>query len=369
MNPHTLLFADSHARDRRGDEQFALAQIGKAAKKHKVKRVILAGDGIDKQSNRSRAVTSMFRFIDRLEEAAIEFWFLQGQHDWDEPPWPSAHRWAKHLHKRVVEMGELTAYGLDFQPYGKLQEEMAVINDAKLPVNFLIAHQTWGDWMGDIAVPQGEFVQVPGPITHLFTGDLHQKKLEKHKNADGDKMFVCSPGATCAQKIDEPHEHYYVLLGDDGIFRFEKLKSRVFIDWDVMVYLEDQERFMAEIEATLETALQKAVAEDYPEELQKPYLRVTYSHKLPDTVRRVEKAVSGRAILYFKEMPPEEKQASKTKQLKGSKEKAVTPLSVLDQEVDKKEEPEVYELTARLLQSTNYEDEFARWRSEFLGDE
>ena len=46
----------------------------------------------------------------------------------------------------------------------------------------------------------------------------------------------------------------------------------------------------------------------------------------------------------------------------------MTPLSVLDQEVDKDESPQVYELVSRMLQATDKELELSRWRAEFMGD-
>jgi predicted phosphodiesterase len=363
MPYEALLFADSHLK-RRVDEQFAMRQIADLAKRKKVKHVIGAGDILDKQSNRADTISYLFEFIYQLEEAGITFWYLKGNHDWDEVGWPEGHRGAKHLHKQTLEFESLTAYGLDYQPHGKLQEELAEIPRG---CNLLVAHQTWGDWMGDIASPQGDFAQIPGHVTHVFSGDLHQVKMDKCKNADGRIMLCISPGATTMQKIDEPAEHFCMLLDTKGIFSKSGLKSRVLIDWDVMNHTEDVERFVAEIEAELATAQQTAAANDYPETMLLPYLRVTYSHKLVDVVRRVEKVVAGRALLNWKELPPEAKQPQKNKVLKqalGAAAAAVTPLTVLPTKVDKEEKPEVFDLASRMLSSNNFEDEFGRWWTE-----
>jgi len=364
MAHDTLWLSDAHLRNRRGDEQFALRQCITAAKKHKVKQVIATGDLTDRQTNRSLPISFWMKQIDRLEEAGIAFWFLQGNHDEDEPPWLSAHRHAKHLHNRSVQVGPYTGFGLDFQPFGKLQE---VLPELPAEANLLICHQAWSEWMHFDDVPQGDFAQVPGHFSHVFSGDYHRKKVDKCKNADGDKMICASVGATCAQKIDEPHEHYYCLIGDDGQLRFEKLHSRVYIEWPVMNRPDDLDQFMEEYDSELARAEQHAAANDYPETLVRPYLRVTYSHKLNDAVARVTKAVGERAILYWKEIPPEDKQPTKNKPAKVGKEEAVTPLSVLAQEVDKEKEPEVFELCTRLLQApATFKEEFARWKAERL---
>jgi hypothetical protein len=220
--------------------------------------------------------------------------------------------------------------------------------------------------MGDIAVPQGEFAQVPGHISFLFTGDLHQYRLEQHKNADGEEMTVLSTGATGQQKIDEPTEHFCAVLDGHKIKKI-KLNTREFIDWPGIVIQEDLEQFMKKIEDALDVAYQRAASKDYPAEMCRPRLRVTYSHAMPETVRRVTKVVKDRAILHWKVMLPE-KQLEAKKLGKIKKGQAVTPITMLPTAVNKDESPEVYELCARLLQATNREEEFQRWWAEQMGD-
>lgn len=364
MDYTDLIFSDAHLRQRRGDEQYAIRQIVRAAKKYKVQNVWLTGDGIDKQSNRSAVAHFMFRqLLDPLREAKIKFFFLQGQHDWDDPAWPLAHEWAVHAHQQELPLGPYMAYGLDFQHFGVLQEELSKVPDG---CNLLLAHQAWGEWMRFDDVPQGDFAQVPGHMQIVISGDLHQKVQEKkHKNKDGDKILTISPGATCAQKMDEPHEHFYILVRQDGMFEFKLLQSRAFIDWDVMTTKGEVDDFVENFEAHYQIAMQKAAAGNYPAEMMKPYLHVTYSHKLgAEVVRRVNKVVSDRAFINFRENPPEEKAGNKGKPDKKVKGEAVTPLTELAKEVSKEEKPEVFELTSRLLQASSFPEEFARWRAE-----
>ncbi len=364
MKPDGLHASDTHLRPRRGDEQYAFRQLVDAAIAEGVEYVCLAGDCFDKQSNRSEVVTFAFKEIDRLEQAGIGFLYTQGQHDADDPPWFSGHRWAMHLHKKKFDnnAGTRMLQGLDWQPFGDLQEALAEIDPI---VNFLVCHQVWSDWMGDVASPQGDFAQIPGHVTHVHTGDLHQWKLEKHKNADGEKMSVLSTGATTQQKIDEPSRHYYALLYPDNRIVKKALKSRVFVDCSLMATDKDVEVFMSELEPTLAECNQKWAAGDMPPELQKPLIRVTYASRLGDVVRRVEKAVGDRANLVFKEIPPEEKTTVFYKAAEGV---AVTPLSVLPDAVDKKESPQLYGLCERLLAAADPELAFAAWRAEYLGD-
>lgn len=365
MKPLGLHASDTHLRARAGDEEHAFVQIVDAAIASKVKYVMLAGDLLDKQSNRARVITFLYQQLDRLEEAGIEVFYTQGQHDFDDPPWFSGHRWARHLHKQVRTFDGVGFYGLDWQPFGKLQEELAEVTD---DAQFLVCHQVWSNWMGDIAAPQGSFEQIPDHVTHVHSGDLHQWKLEQRKNSGGKKMTVLSTGATTQQKIDEPTSHHYALFWPDGRLEKKTLNSRVMIDSTLMTQPADVDQFMAELEGELASAYQKAAAMELPEALHRPYLRVNFGSKLSDVVRRVEKAVKDRATLYFRQSVPEEKQAA-YKAAKAAKGDAVTPLSVLHEEVDKEEQPAVFELVSRMLTAADKDMEFAKWRSEALGED
>lgn len=364
IKPLLLLCSDAHLRPDKYDTFHAFIQIVDAALAHHVP-VVGAGDLIDKQSNRATTIVFLAQQLRRLADAGLEFVYIQGQHEFDAVPWMEISPNAFHLHKTVRTFAGVGFYGLDWQPFGKLQEELAEIPD---DATWLVCHQVWANWMGDVAAPQGSFEQIPDSVTHVHTGDLHQWKLEQRKNAGGKKMTVLSTGATTQQKIDEPPSHHYALWWPDGRIEKKTLNSRVMIDSSLMTQDKDLEVFMAELGPTLESAYQKAAAMDLPEAMHRPYLRVNFNARLPDVVRRVEKAVKDRAILHFKQVIPEEKQAA-YKAAKAAKGDAVTPLSVLHEEVDKEERPAVYELVSRLLEAPDKEMEFAKWRTETLGED
>jgi hypothetical protein len=362
MKTLALICSDTHLRMRHFDEKFAFTQIIDQAIRLRVP-IIAPGDLIDRQANRSETITFLYSELSRLHAAGLLFYFTQGQHDQDDPPWLSAHPAAVHLHKTSVELGDYELYGLDWQPFGKLQEELAAI---PATVTMLACHQVWQNWMGTVTVPQGSFDQIPGHITHVFTGDLHQWRLEMHPNNDGNKMQVLSCGATTKQKIDEPDTHHYALLKTDGSIQKKDLLSRQVLPLGTCVRTEDLDYLLAEFEPLLATALQKAAANNYPPEMQQPYARVVYSSRLTDTVRRVTKLAAGRALLNFKEIPPEEKTAAYARAREAVTTEAVTPLSVLATVVDREHEPSVHTLAELLLVADDPEAAFAQWRSDWL---
>lgn len=361
-----LFFADSHLREDRGDSKYALRQIIDYAIKNKVGAVVGAGDLIDRQKNRSAPIAFFFSQLDRLEEREIPFYYIQGQHDFDDPPWLSGHRRSEHLHDREVICDDAILYGLDCLPEGELQRYLDTIPDNYSEVGILVAHQVWGDWMGSVTVPQGTFSQIP-VFNTAVTGDYHKIMTAKTLGKNGQPLTVYSPGATCMQKINEPHEHSF-LVRSKGQFRRIKLNSRPFIDWPLLLTPEQLDVFAEDFERVLADAAHNSAEACLPEPLQTPFLRVTYSYRLPDTVRRVEKLVRGRAHLFWKELPPEEKTATAVAVGAIDYDVEITPLSELSSCVDKDSDPEVFSLLSAMLTVSDKELAFSTWKTKFLED-
>ncbi len=357
--------ADVHSR-RRPDEQYALRQIIDIAIEEEVKQVLAAGDLIDRQTNRAESINVWHRQLDRLENAKIEFLFVEGQHDLDDPPWLAGHRWAEYVHKKVFPVGgKLTAYGISYQNWGDLQAALAEVPEG---VEFLMMHQVWGDWMGDIAAPQGDFAQVPGHIKWLLTGDLHQCCIETHKNAGGKKMTVISPGATCKQKVDEPNEHFVIIMDKSGNLIKKKLRSRPYIESELIQDEETLDEFLKTIGP--EIGRVNEANQDLPEDVRKPVVRVQFGHRMFDAAPRVERGLQHLAILKFKQLPPPERiEAAKARGEARKNGEAVTPLSVLAKRVDREKRPTLYNAAERLLRSQDPEEEFRRWWAEQLQEE
>lgn len=360
-----LFLADAHQTvgSKQIDAEFALDQVEQIAAEYGVEWVIACGDTIDKQRNRSRPIANTYRFITRLHERGIEFAFNEGQHDADEPPWFSGIESAVHLHRRSLDLCGINVYGLNYLPRGRLQQELD-----KIPkkTDLLVAHQVWADWMGDIALPQGSFADIP-IVKAVVTGDFHQKLLQRNiRGKDGQKMTVVSPGALYQKAINEPPEHFVFLLNDKLEFESVKLRSRVFIDWERMITEEDVEQFVKRFDREWRKAMDEASARKLPAPLSKPMLRVTYAARLPDALRRIKNAVADRAIVFTKELPPETKESKAVK--KAGKAETVTPLTVLPDEVDPDKEPEVFNLVSGMLEAADPQLALEAWRRELLGE-
>jgi DNA repair exonuclease SbcCD nuclease subunit len=347
--------SDLHISHRRFDEIFALEQIVDAAIHFKVAYIVLAGDLLDRQSNRADVVAAMHRELNRCQRAGISVYYIQGQHDFDEPPWLSSHSWPVHLHGKLVERGPFNLYGIDFQPHGKLRQALDAIPNS---ANLLVSHQVWSDWMGDIASPQGSFSEVPPQIRYMHTGDLHERKEETHKNLGGNDFTVISTGATTQRKITEPSSHYYALLTTSGEFVFHKLISRPFIASGLLSQEADLDTFLQRLVKEVRKAEESLI----PEDLRKPLVHVVYDHRLCECVNRVTKFVADRATVTFKEVKPQKDEKNVVIAVDAS----VTPLTMLPEEVNAKERPKLYSLLCRLLQSHDPKSDLVAWKNEFL---
>lgn len=135
-----IVFADAHVADRiwahrpiQGDAFYSVEQILHLAQDHGCPWVIGCGDLLDSRTNRSRPIQFWSQMLDRFAREAVRFGFLQGNHEYDDPPWLS-HRHATHLHGRTLRLGDVRLYGLDYLPAGRLQEaldEILVSTDLK----------------------------------------------------------------------------------------------------------------------------------------------------------------------------------------------------------------------------------------------
>ncbi len=370
--PVATVFADSHLAKRTWrhrpilmDSYYALEQIIEFTLGHELP-LIGAGDLIDKRINEPEPIVKLQTQLNLLERRRIPFYYIQGQHELDDTPWLDLGKTAVHLHNNPLELGELQIYGIDYQGADALKVALGSIPES---ANVLIAHQVWSDFMGDIALPQGEFAQIPH-VSTLVTGDFHQSILEhsKYKGAQGQDLLVFSPGATCMRSITEPEKHHFGVLCDDGSIDVIDLRSRKFDEFNILSS-NDAEHLLEHVDTYLNEAADHAESNALPVELHTPLWRVVYSHRVSDLPRRLGKIVGDRAHLFWKEIPQEREESKVLLSVPDIRAgEALTLASCLTQEIDPDKEPEAYALAARLLDADDPELEANRWFKEKMND-
>jgi len=344
------------------DSQFSMAQVKDWAVANKVELVALLGDYADKQRNRSSAIVPLRTQLEQIRDAGIDVGFIQGNHDFDSPPWLSGGGFFW-LDKEVVDLHGFLWMGLDYRPRDEILRTLA--EDIPDDVTGLIMHQCWSDFMGDVAAPQCGFEDVPVQVLRLVTGDYHGGcMIDTYRGKGGQKLIVANPGATSMQDISEPGEKAFVAFLSDGTFLEVPLKTRVVLRSDVLHTSNDLDRFVGEVGQAIDSATAQASRQGYPEDMWKPLLQVVYSHAIPDGLRRIERVVNGRAHLFPKELKPEKVTKTFKANVAEAKGKAFTPQMLLKEEIDPagKDDPldkEAYVLAETLL-NTNTKDDVVR---------
>lgn len=342
------------------DSYYSWEQIVDIAIYEQCSDIILAGDILDKQTNTSNPLHSLLLGLNRLTDAGISIHYNQGQHEYQLSPWMDLHRQARHfdgveLHK----IGGLSWCGSDYAQPDKLAAFLS--SEAVRNASVLVCHQVWLEFMGEECKPQGSFADIPENVKYLITGDYHDNICQKFGN-----LVVMSPGSTHLRSISEPENKYVFILEIEN----EKVKIST---------RELYTRRRIEIDATknpdLSTVLNRidqglAAAADYAEEvgldeqIQMPLLRLIYCQDDTELAGHVEKAVSGRAHLFYKQVKSEGKsdEPSLTEHMDASD--RITLLGCLDHYVDAKEKPSVYQLAHRLLDSKDPDQALLQWVKE-----
>jgi DNA repair exonuclease SbcCD nuclease subunit len=292
----------------KGDSYFSWKYICDIAVDEEVDAVVLAGDLLDKQSNPSEVIVHLLDGLQRLKDVGIKVFYVQGQHEYQQLPWASlaGNVW---LNDKIVDFKGWKIAGSDFKQAAEFQEFLA--SDTAKSADILVCHQVWHDFMGDVAVNQGSFSDVPSTVKLLITGDFHE-----HIHTRSGDTIVLSPGSTHMRSIAEPEEKCcFVVTADEPNLR--KLQVQTFViptrrvvRIDLTDFLleeaaasdEDYDRVYAAITDKLEDARIHAENDDLPEDLRKPLLHVRHFKEDTAIVNKLVKAFTEKAHMFFKQL-------------------------------------------------------------------
>lgn len=307
--PVFLAVADLHLQERawhgrpsvRGDAIFAFRYIVSYALRHRLP-ILAAGDLIDKKKNEAALVSCVRRELSRLSTvASCEFYFVQGQHDWQNPPWFSAiSPWPTHLaaslghvfeipgkESRVIRVG-----GLDWTPKEDLPGRLAAFENSRVDV--LVMHQTCREFMGGRA--ELDWGDIP-EARLLIVGDFHKQHTALDRfNRAGLPMLVLSPGSTAMQSIDEPERKSFFVVHDDFSVRSVEIPTRPVIRWPCLETEEELEQFCREFPQRDQEISAAWLGQGYERAggftLLPPLLDIPYRSALPGAYARILAAAS-----------------------------------------------------------------------------
>ena len=369
-SPIAIVTADTHLdeyawADRPGlygDSEHSFEQIVRFGTKLNVP-IIAAGDLIDKKRNDSGPIGFLRRQMDKLQEADIPFWYIQGQHELQPGrPWLSEiHGWPTWLDAPCDDPAEnyqlladrFDVRGIDWTPYDKIEARLEEIHE---DCHVLVMHQVMTDFMGSVAQCEMSSNRVRHARV-LVVGDYHVHKKEQSRTIDGEELLVLSPGSTHMRAInEEPIKRFFVLF-NDLTAKSLRLKTRPHLP-SVIATEDDLDKFVEIISARVDDAMRYSIEEEgSPEHIAVPIIDVEYYPDLVDfAYNRIVEAVGDQGFLFLKEHVASndyDEDEEQRKEIAGLGLAGCLPMVVEDTE------SELFTATERLLRSTTPEEELA----------
>lgn len=248
--------------------------------------LLLLGDLFDKARPDSLSVAHYLEQMDRLRDAGLPVYFVEGNHDRASPPWASLSSWAQSVDRRLFNINGVTFYGLSFTSGGQLAPSLQEIPAA---ANVLLAHQSWSELQG-VGVPDGSLSWLPRGMT-VLTGDYHVCVHITCAAASGDPVSVYSPGSTSMQALNEPTQKFFGILHDDlsvtSVPLVTRQVQRVTVDTQ------------ADFEAALAAVQVAQLPMDRPQDIAKPVLNVRFDDSIPEAYARLVAAAADRYHLFL----------------------------------------------------------------------
>jgi len=284
--PLAVMFADAHVDSHTwaaiptlcGDSAFSLRQIFDFAIKNNVPYIISAGDQFDSQKCKSYPYAIWNEQLDRLRKTNSKFLFIDGNHDWDNPPKLAFHDRAIYIDSKIFQLGPFTAYGLSYKSSAELAEALASMPSA----DWLICHQGWKE-IQRFGATQGSITQIQ-KAKKVLTGDYH-KNFTKIIDNGSYPLEIFSPGSIALQDISEPADKYFFVLYDDGTVQRVPLRTRIVIDVSNLQETKDVINFVNSLGEKLTQAINTAKALGYPQTVIAPIVRGYYDRSLSETIR------------------------------------------------------------------------------------
>lgn len=340
-----------------GDSQHAFEQICDYAIEHQLP-MVAAGDLIDRRINSAAPIGFLRRQLDRLRDAQIPFFFIQGQHELQPTPWLSEiHEWPIWLHDVYANIGGRVVYGLDWQPHDKVANCLDRVPE---DCDALVLHQVCHEFMGSIAPAEISLVQVPW-ASLVVVGDYHVHRRISLAGKQGQSLSVLSPGSTHLRAINEESVKRFFVVYDDLSAQSVPLQTRPLID---RLVLSDDD-----LDDLVATIRDEILADTGPSEspVRKPIVRVRYSPDLRDPYRRICEAVGNTghlfASVYADEKEGEWEEGDET----FDEVSQLGLVGCLPALLPEEQDPQLFSFVRSLLEQDHL-PVLAEWRARFLGE-
>ncbi len=196
----------------RGDAELGYSSFIDAAIQLKVPAVIV-GDLFDTVKPTSDLVSIHRRQMDRAQRAGIHVYFIQGNHDLQSTPWPSAlHDWPVYVGDgSQFSLGGCEALGFDYSHKDDIKATLDGLTNESAPERILFLHQAVRQAIGFENAWNCDLDWVPERFKLTIIGDIHKPMdfvLSGNRKA-------CYTGPGHARAIDQIGPKSCIVINDD----------------------------------------------------------------------------------------------------------------------------------------------------------
>jgi hypothetical protein len=365
MTPLFVFCADTHLADGAwttrpaiyGDAYYSFSQIVDYCLEHELP-LILGGDVLEKKNNAARPIAMLCKELSRMQKRDIPVFYIQGNHEYDRnAPWLSVHPWPQHLDQRLINIGGVAVYGLDWRPKGEIQ---TALQEIPAGADILITHQVWQDFMKNVGRPECALTDVHHAKL-VLAGDFHVTETAKSVNAQDQPIVMLSPGSTCMQDISEASDKYFFainrLLNGEVTCANKQLQTRKFASYTI----KDIDTLDTLCAGKLHADINELVAQS-PKQVAKPLIRVKFDKRLPDAFLRISTAVGESAYLFCDALVDKSKGETETNRATARNDLMTVVTEMLAGR------PDALKLATALLQAENatteLEQQFAQFQQQ-----
>jgi hypothetical protein len=226
--------------------------------------------------------------FDRLRTADVSVVYILGQHD-GRQNWPMVHPWPIRLHGKAFDVDGFSIYGLD---YMRPADFMIAYADQKPESGaFLLCHQVWEEFMGNVREAELAMVRLPFAM-YLLTGDYHVHKVIGYTALDGSMANAFSPGSTHVRDVAEEEQKRFFAIGrgDDGgtVYWSVQLDTRPIRRYQIKT-AEEVDAFLARTDLPLDG-----------EGMRKAVIDIAYYDDIDGLGAHLARELEGRCHLFLK---------------------------------------------------------------------
>jgi hypothetical protein len=317
--------------------------------------LLLAGDVFDRDHISGEAILAFRTFVERLKEAGIQVWAIEGNHDRQPGGTPLAEALGGRLLSptTTTDVLGLKVCGVSYQPPERLREMLPCVPSCDVlllhaPMKALLGFETASGLLES---------EIPECAGLTVVGDIHRTRLLRTPAG----APIISPGPLHPCAMSEPFDtSMTVLNGRKGHWSFDQVPVALrAVERLDLTEFENADDVSDIVEAVVERLLKRTEGAEA-----KPVLHIKAPSGMEGEVARARRAAGAKAVVV--ETIGSKGSLSGMRPSASAVAESLTPAQALDMTVDAARDPEVHDLLSLLLTAPEPEAALEEWHKGLL---